>query len=238
MEELIKIIQERGIEAIGRFYSTYRAIVIGQDSNNQNRLKVYIPNLFNGITAWAYPKGQMGGDGFGFKGLTPKETSIVYVEFEGGDPRHPLWTYHGWAIDECPPDLQGTDTLGIVTPKGNKIILQEKDGILTVKINGDINITSLEGNVNVECPKDVNIISENIILKEGEVGIPESTPLVERINTLEKDINDLKKVFNSWSVIPRDGGMALKSLVNSWSQKALEITQVDDIASKNIKQPH
>lgn len=230
---IFEIIQQRGIEALGRFYSTYRGVVTSnQDPDHQDKLCIYLPNILQGVEVWAYPKGQPGGPGSGMKWLTPKEGSLVYVEFENGDPRHPLWSHHGWAIGEIPDELDDKDTVGIITPKGNKILLNESEsGVLTISIIGDINIESLEGDVNIGS-------KNNIVLQGGEVGIPEATPLIERINTLEKSINDLKKVFQQWVPVAQDGGSALKGSISSWASQVLTETKVEDIESKTIKQPN
>lgn len=229
---LYELIQQRGIEAIGRFYSTYRGIVItNYDPDSQNKVCVYLPSILRGVEVWAYPKHQQGGPGSGFKWLSPREGSIVYVEFENGDPRHPLWSYHGWAIGEMPPELNKPNVLGFITPKGNKIILDESDsGVLTAIIQQDIIIKSLDGNINVD--------ANSIIMQGGEVGIPESTSTVERLNKIEQDINNLKQAFTSWTPTPQDGGAALKTVVASWYGSKLIETKVEDIESETIKQPN
>lgn len=220
MDTLVEIIQQRGIEAIGRYYSTYRGIVVEDvDPDKTNKICVYLPTIQAGVVVWAYPKGQAGGPNSGFKWLTPKKNSIVYVQFENGDPRHPLWTYHGWAIGETPDDLVPNGSLGFITPKGNKIVLDEtEDGKLTIKINGEVNMDFSTFN-----------------LQKGEVGIPESTPLVQKINAIEQEINKLKQLFKSWTPVPKDGGSALKAILQSFGQEISE-TKVEDIASKTIKQ--
>ena len=64
---LYEIIQQRGIEAIGRFYSTYRGIVItSNDPDSQNKVCVHLPSILRGVEVWAYPKHQQGGPGSGF----------------------------------------------------------------------------------------------------------------------------------------------------------------------------
>lgn len=229
---IFEIIQQRGVEALGRFYSTYRGVVTSnKDPDHQNKLCIYLPNILQGVEVWAYPKGQLGGPGFGIRGLTPKEGSLVYVEFENGDPRHPLWTYHGWALGEIPSNLDSNEALGIITPKGNRIILDESEnGVLTLRIAGNINIESLEG--------DVCITSNNIIMQNGEVGIPESNSVTEKLNAIEKDINNLKKALSGWTPVPQDGGAALKTQVTSWASSILTETKVEDIESETIKQPN
>ena len=75
-------------------------------------------------------------------------------------------------------------------------------------------------------------------MQGGEVGIPESTSTVERLNKIEQDINNLKQAFTSWTPTPQDGGAALKTVVASWSGSKLTATKVEDIESETIKQPN
>lgn len=141
------IIQENGLEYLGRYYSTYRAIVINNnDELNMNRVHVYIPSVQNGIKIWALPKSTtIGGCFHGLKLTTPLVGEVVYIEFEGGDPLRPLWSYHGWATGETPDDLKDNNSIGLVTPEGNKIYVKDVDGELYIQTNSKVNISILEG---------------------------------------------------------------------------------------------
>ena len=141
------IIQENGLEYLGRYYSTYRAIVINNnDELNMNRVHVYIPSVQNGIKIWALPKSTtIGGCFLGLKVTTPLVGEVVYIEFEGGDPLRPLWSYHGWATGETPDDLKDNNSIGLVTPEGNKIYIKDVDGELYIQTNSKVNISILEG---------------------------------------------------------------------------------------------
>ena len=141
------IIQENGLEYSGRYYSTYRAIVINNnDELNMNRVHVYIPSVQNGIKIWALPKSTtIGGCFHGLKLTTPLVGEVVYIEFEGGDPLRPLWSYHGWATGETPDDLKDNNSIGLVTPEGNKIFIKDIDGELYIQTNSKVNISILEG---------------------------------------------------------------------------------------------
>jgi hypothetical protein len=141
------IIQENGLEYLGRYYSTYRAIVINNnDELNMNRVHVYIPSVQNGIKIWALPKSTtIGGCFHGLKLTTPLVGEVVYIEFEGGDPLRPLWSYHGWATGETPEDLKDNNSIGLVTPEGNKIYIKDIDGELYIQTNSKVNISILEG---------------------------------------------------------------------------------------------
>ena len=141
------IIQENGLEYLGRYYSTYRAIVINNnDELNMNRVHVYIPSVQNGIKIWALPKSTtIGGCFHGLKLTTPLVGEVVYIEFEGGDPLRPLWSYHGWATGETPDDLKDNNSIGLVTPEGNKIYIKDVDGEIYIQTNSKVNISILEG---------------------------------------------------------------------------------------------
>lgn len=141
------IIQENGLEYLGRYYSTYRAIVINNnDELNMNRVHVYIPSVQNGIKIWALPKSTtIGGCFHGLKLTTPLVGEVVYIEFEGGDPLRPLWSYHGWATGETPDDLKDNNSIGLVTPAGNKVFIKDIDGELYIQTNSKVNISILEG---------------------------------------------------------------------------------------------
>ena len=141
------IIQENGLEYLGRYYSTYRASVINNnDELNMNRVHVYIPSVQNGIKIWALPKSTtIGGCFHGLKLTTPLVGEVVYIEFEGGDPLRPLWSYHGWATGETPDDLKDNNSIGLVTPEGNKIYIKDVDGELYIQTNSKVNISILEG---------------------------------------------------------------------------------------------
>ena len=141
------IIQENGLEYLGRYYSTYRAIVINNnDELNMNRVHVYIPSVQNGIKIWALPKSTtIGGCFHGLKLTTPLVGEVVYIEFECGDPLRPLWSYHGWATGETPDDLKDNNSIGLVTPEGNKIYIKDIDGELYIQTNSKVNISILEG---------------------------------------------------------------------------------------------
>jgi len=132
---MLDVIADRGLEAIGRYYSKYRAIVVNNtDPDNMGKLAVTIPQLGMNFSVWAYPCGNEGSLKSGFKWLTPMEGSIVYIEFQMGDPLYPLWSYHGWAKGEVPDELKGLNTLGFVTPNGNKVILNDSTGEFTISI--------------------------------------------------------------------------------------------------------
>lgn len=159
---LIDIIQKYGIEYLGRFYSTYRGVVIDNSSNDPGVLKISLPEILTGVTVWARSKAEIGGPGVGAKYLIPPLGSIVLVEFEYGNPMKPLWSYSGFMVGEVPDELKDNDSMGVVTPSGNKIYLHDKDGLLNITIKGN------EGKSDITIDIDKN--KDQVIVNGGKNG--------------------------------------------------------------------
>lgn len=58
--------------------------------------------------------------------------------------------------------------------------------------------------------------------------------LTKHYNDIEKKLNDLITVFNSWTPVPNDGGAALKTALATWVAQNLTLTQEADISNPNI----
>lgn len=65
----------------------------------------------------------------------------------------------------------------------------------------------------------------------GLVKVPE---LVDRINSIEKDINGLKTAFSGWVVVPSDGGLALKLATSKWQGDRIKETKRTDVENNLI----
>lgn len=233
---MLSIIQDRGLEAIGRFYSAYRGVVIDdKDPDNLGRLKVVVPELALEELDWAFPKGVHGGINSGFKYLTPKVGSIVWVEFKNGDMLYPIWSYHGWALGEMPEDLKDNDTLGIVTPNRHKLLLKDKEGILELQISNEKGEPLFSCIINKDT---MTITGKAINLLDAQYGIPLSDKVTEKLNNLEKQITTLKSAITSASasVKPNDGGASAFATLSAKFSGDVELTKIEDIANPNIKQ--
>lgn len=175
---LAEVIQERGLEAVGRFYSKYRAIVIDNtDDKNMHRLKIICPQVGLDSATWAYPCDNEGSTQAGFKWITPKKGAIVYVEFQMGDPLYPLWSYHSWGLGEMPEELTGPDVIGFVTPRGHSVTLNDVTGELMVSLKSKSNtekevigIYSKEDELTLRC-KVLKVEGEVVVTGEVTAGI-------------------------------------------------------------------
>ena len=102
--------------------------------------------------------------------------------FECGDPSKPLWAYHGFALDQMPEELDGPNKMGIITPRGNVLILDDS--------TGDLNISTL-GNITV---KAKGTIQFNEGKNDGVININQ---LTEKLNKTIKELENLRNLFNS-----------------------------------------
>lgn len=241
---MLEMLNERGLESIGRFYGTYRAVVISNDDpENMGRLLINVPQI-NNESIWAYPKGLHGSINTGFKYLTPEKSEIVFVEFDCGDPFYPFWSYCGWGLNEMPEEFNN-NTAGIITPNGHKILLEEDTGKLIIKLvnpdNREDELASLimdNGETTLKSKGDINIASDSVIkLMGGKVGTTLTDKLLAKINNLENEINQLKQLFNLAvaNVIPGDGGAKALTTFSQW-YKPVILTKMDDIENKEVLQ--
>lgn len=141
-----EMIQRYGVEFTGRFYSVYKGVVTNnQDPDFTGQLTITLPSVLEGVEVVARPRGNLGGMKYGSKAFTPRVGEIVWVEFEMGDPMRPVWSPFGWAIGEVPEEFQDNDTIGIITPNGNKVYLKEDGDLLKVHIKQKVEMEIEDG---------------------------------------------------------------------------------------------
>ncbi len=83
-----------------KFYGKYRGTVFNNnDPEQRGRLKLTVPDVFqDNISTWAEacaPLSGPSGLAMGFY-MVPPVNAGVWVEFEQGDPDHPIWTGCRW----------------------------------------------------------------------------------------------------------------------------------------------
>jgi hypothetical protein len=195
---LVDMIQENGLEHLGRFYSRYRGIVMdNQDPEDKDKLLVYLPQI--DIRIWARSAGTIGGYLWGYKLNTPKPGEMVWVEFEKGNITSPVWHYHTWTIGQKPSELEGADTIGIVTPSGHKFILQDQDGILKINLKDGLAIEVDSDNLKVNFG-DTSLESDGTDIKINggdNKGVIKISDLTEKLNQLINELNSLKLSYNT-----------------------------------------
>jgi hypothetical protein len=77
---------------------------------------------------------------------------------------------------------------------------------------------------------------DEIVINRGENGgLINIIDLVEKMNTIEADLNDLKSKITSWVPVVTDGGAALKANLTDWSLNKIIETKKEDIEDENFK---
>jgi hypothetical protein len=77
-------------------------------------------------------------------------------------------------------------------------------------------------------------VQEVVFLDGTHKGMVKVTELVEKINTLENDINTLKNLFATWVPTPNDGGLSLQVFTATWQGQTLTPTQISDLENEKV----
>ena len=107
------------------YFGKYRATVLNNvDPMLQGRIQVQLGDRYGLFpSTWALPAFPFAGKGCGMVAL-PQVASMVWIEFEAGDPDYPIWTGAFW------PDAGGFPPLALAaaTPVTPNIHLQTSTG--------------------------------------------------------------------------------------------------------------
>ena len=143
-------------------------------------------------------------------------------------------------IDEGAP-LEGVN-LQANQESGEGVVLIPAKGSYVVVgfLNNDAGVVLLTDKVDKVLVKISGITAEitaaGFVLNDGENGAVNVVELTEKLNTLERDINSLKRVFlTEWIVAPQDGGSALKIAAADWAGAQLKTTDKAELEDTKIK---
>jgi uncharacterized protein involved in type VI secretion and phage assembly len=122
-----------------RFFGKYRGVVTDVDESTL-RIKATVPAvLADQPTGWARACVPFAGQNMGIAFL-PEVGAGVWIEFEGGDVSYPIWVGCFWHDGEQPSDATAS-VKAIVTKAGQKILLDEDGGTITVTDQNNNTIT-------------------------------------------------------------------------------------------------
>lgn len=130
MNEIFRILTDLltyGLEKFGLYYSIYRGYVVDRkDPENLGRLLLQIPQI-TGVkthTTWAYPVGMASSYVSGRFDL-PEEGEMVWVQFELGNPKRPLWQFgYRGSEDHREKEFDGVyNVKWFRTKEGHKIVI-------------------------------------------------------------------------------------------------------------------
>src|SRR5690349_16118403 len=108
---------------VGKFYGKYSGIVTdNEDPDNLGRIKVKVPSVLEDVEVLARPCLPFG------HFYVPAVGAKIWLEFEAGDPRFPLWVGAWYPTGTTPPEaaIQPPDNRVIQTPSGHTIELMDK----------------------------------------------------------------------------------------------------------------
>lgn len=119
-------------EKSNRYYGKYRGTVVdNHDLEQRGRILATVPDVQGLVpTTWAHPCVPMAGKQQGAF-LLPQIGSAVWIEFEQGNPNHPIWIGGFWGVfAEVPssalmPPLPGGDNIVFQTTLQHAVIISD-----------------------------------------------------------------------------------------------------------------
>ena len=162
-----------------KFYGKYRGKVTDiNDPLMIGRIRAQVPDVMGDEeSGWAMPCAPFGGSGMGFFAL-PAVDAGVWIEFEQGNPDHPLWSgcWFG-SSQEVPSTLLSPPykKMMIITEGGNSILLDDTTG------SGGITLESAGG-------QKIKILGTGIEIDNGSGGTIKLTGSQVSVNSGSLDI--------------------------------------------------
>jgi len=219
--DFLSIFKRFGFEGLGRYYGTYRGFVAdNEDPEFVGRLKLKVPQIHGDTVRdyWAWPKGMFSGNKIGLFAI-PNVDDGVWVSFENGDPRYPIWEYGWFAKDEVPTaaKVDGNKPKNMVWQSTNKhrIELDDKNNL--------VRITDQHGNIVELNETGVSVVTSKISLGSLD-GSAEPAVLGDKADALLQefmnDIGALQTIVTSSGVTAAiNTASNWGALVSKWSTK-------------------
>jgi len=145
------------------YYGKYRGRVTNNDDpDKRGRLQLSVPSLLGDHSNWAMPSVPYAGPDVGLFAIPPVGAG-VWVEFEGGDLNHPIWTGCFWASGQIPSEADNSDvklfktdtcTIAISDASGHEgITIETAAGVRLVLNESGLEIDNGQGaNVRIQGP--------------------------------------------------------------------------------------
>lgn len=194
IKELVNRIVHRGLESFGRHYSSYRGFVLEDvDTTGMDKLFVYVPHISgpNKTGNWAYPKGKPAN-----LTLMPKKGDMVWVEFEYGDYRYPIWSYCNQTkeIRQLTNPHHKPGDIKWKTEKGHHVLIDDTNDLIQLRHSNGYSIEINQDNIVVTTKEDgskITINGDEIIFNGGDNGsLMVLSEVVSKINRLERLFNN------------------------------------------------
>jgi hypothetical protein len=138
------------------------------DPQGLGRVQVSSPAAIGAATrAWAMPCVPYAEPGVGLSMLPPVGAD-VWVEFEQGDARHPIWTGFLWDTPVAPPPA--ADDLILTTRRGHRIVLSDsRNEVLVTHPGGSTVKLDATGGVEVSSSSTVRVTASTVEVQAGRI---------------------------------------------------------------------
>jgi uncharacterized protein involved in type VI secretion and phage assembly len=101
----------------------------------------------------------------------PRAGDGVWLEFEAGDPSHPIWTGCWWALNEMPDDA-GNEKRVFITRQGLKIILDDDSQQLQLCNGDDSEITMTTSDITIRIGQTKIVLdSSGVSINDGALKV-------------------------------------------------------------------
>lgn len=141
--------------------------------------------------------------------------------------------------------LTGVRLRSVVNGEASKLLVTPKQGsfVTVIDLSGELRETEVIGYseidaIDIETGSDININCNGTVTFNGGKyeGIVIAKNVTEKLNLLEKEINNLKDVFTKqWTPVVYDGGASLKATIAlNWGIPLKETTP-DELRNDKIK---
>lgn len=135
-----QLLERQRSQYLGKFRGR---VVDNDDPNKRGRLKVIVNQVLGNVTVWAEPCVPYAGPSLGFYAMPEVDTG-VWIEFEAGDPSHPIWTGCFWNDGDIPsadadPSIKflRTKKFTLRIDDGNGEIVIENDSGTQIKLTAE-----------------------------------------------------------------------------------------------------
>lgn len=158
-----------------RFYGKYRGTVTDNDDPlHRGRVKANVPAVLGDVeSGWCTACVPYAGSDKGLFAL-PEVGDGVWVEFEAGDPSHPIWTGSWWGDEEIPNDpsgSQGTFQTKILKSASGLIVdLDDSAGEIKISDSSGSNLLDIQvnaGQITIQANTSVTLEAPQINLGQS-----------------------------------------------------------------------
>lgn len=223
--DIKNLITKFGLEQFNRYYGIYRGFVQNvEDPENRGRIQVSVPRVYGKQTyeKWADPKGMYSGKQIGSFWI-PNVGDTVWIQFEHGDARFPVWDYGWWRKGDVPEDASPKIKI-LQSTNGHRIVLDDDNDL--------IRVTDSHGNILEMNETGMSLVTEKISLGSLD-GSKEPAVLADTIMDL---LNEFRDDLGKLAAIQTSSGIT--STINSSPNWAVLVSKWDkkweDFKSKKV----